>query len=74
MKVSRYSVSGAIQSIGTDITSVVRCLVTPSSSADGTKDHASQRTRWLHVIVSSSGSTASVDPRRAASPGPRTRR
>ena len=63
--------SGAIHSIGTDITSVVRCLVTPSSSAEGTKDHASHRARRPHVIVSGAGSTTPGAPVTGAVEWPR---
>ena len=50
--------SGAIHSIGADITSVDRCLVTPRSSADGTNDQAIHRHRSDHVT--SSGASGSV--------------
>ena len=36
MKVAKYSASGTTHSNGADTTSVARCCVTPSSSADGT--------------------------------------
>ena len=47
MNVIRYSASGTTQSNGADTTSVARCCVTPSSSADGTSARTIHNRRVL---------------------------
>src|SRR5687767_1028918 len=58
MNVARYSASGTTQSNGAETTSVARCCVTPSSSADGTsasRIHSARRDPTIAWLPASAG-------------------